>query len=186
MPGPGGRSVAWPVALIVVVVVNTIVMWSDAVGSWWSEQASDDGESILPGFVTDILSGRPDLGDADLHVLAWAVAGFVAVTAAGQWSRSVSKSRSRSTSMSMRIATSWIVTVWAWSVAVEVLQPVVSDTRRFDWIDLVANTLGVVLGASLATWWRWRRSREEDEGPWPDRDTDVTMDPAPRPTGRTR
>jgi hypothetical protein len=182
MPGPGGRPVAWPVALIVVVVVNTIVMWSDAVGSWWSEQASDDGESILPGFVTDILSARPDLGDADLHVLAWAVAGFVAVMAAGRWSTSTSRSM---TIASPWIATAWIVTVWAWSVAVEVLQPVVSDTRRFDWIDLAGNTVGVVLGASLAMWWRWRRSREEDEGPWPGHDTDVTMDPASRPSGRT-
>jgi hypothetical protein len=164
MPAPVGRSVVWRVGLVGIVVINTVVMWSDAVAAWWSDQTggADDGESILPGFVTDILSARPELGDADLHAIAWAAAGFVAVMAARR-SRSVA----------------WLVlAVWAWSVAVEALQPLVSDTRQFAWTDLVGNSLGIVLGAVIAAAWRRRRVRRRDEGPWSGGNADVTMAPS--------
>jgi VanZ family protein len=48
--------------------------------------------------------------------------------------------------------------VWAWSVTVEALQTVVTETRSAQWSDVAANTVGVWLGAA-ATWWWMRRRR---------------------------
>lgn len=139
----------WRVVLAVVVGVNTIVMWSDAVAAWWSSQVApdDDGESVLPGPIRAVLEARPDLGDAELHALAWAVAAFVAVLAVVGARPSAA-----------RVAAA-AGPVWAWSVVVEALQPVVSETRAFEWIDVAGNTVGVVLGAAVAAWWRVRSIR---------------------------
>lgn len=139
------RLVMWWVALAVTVTVNSVVMWSDAVAAWWAEQVGgepDDG-SILPAPIRWLLEARPDLGDAELHALAWALAAFLAAMAVGRaWVR--------------RGPGGAAVTVWVWSVTVEALQPVVSTSRAFEWVDVAGNTAGVGAGVLVASWWRGR------------------------------
>lgn len=122
-----------------VLVAVTAGMWSDSVAAWWGSESSDD--STVPGPIRFLLDLRPDVGEADLHLIVWAVTAALVVIAVG--------------------STRWLVgvaaTVGAWSVAVEALQPVVSDTRGFSWGDVLGNLLGVALGAALvALWWRVR------------------------------
>jgi hypothetical protein len=166
MGGPEPRADTWRasrawqgvVAAVAVVstVVNTIVMWSDGVAAWWSAQVApdDDDESMLPGPLRALLEARPDLGDAELHAVAWSVPAFLAVVALAFGGRGADATSVRRVGVAAGA-------VWAWSVVVESLQPVVSDTRGFEWIDVAGNSVGVVLGAAAATWWcaRARRSR---------------------------
>lgn len=158
------RSLAWWVALVVVVIANTVVMWSDAVAAWWSAQVApdDDAEGRLPGPLRVLIEARPDVGDAELHALAWSVPAFVVVFAAGAAQR-----HRRALPPGVALA---VVGVWVWSVLVEVLQPVVSETRAFEWVDVVGNTAGVVTGAAMAWWWKGRRARSvgrHGDGPDP-------------------
>ncbi len=42
-------------------------------------------------------------------------------------------------------------------IAVEFLQPVLTMYRKFEWMDMVANTAGVLLGLYIFKWLRSRR-----------------------------
>lgn len=150
MPDVERRHVAWQVALAATVVVNTVVMWSDGVAAWWAERVGGDtaGGSVLPAPLRWLFEARPDLGDAELHALAWALAAFLAAMAVGRaWVR--------------RRPGGAAVPVWVWSVAVEALQPVVSTSRTFEWVDVAGNTVGVVAGTLVAAWWHGRTRTNE-------------------------
>jgi hypothetical protein len=127
----------------VVLVLNTTLLLSDQVVGWWRSLIGADGEGgnkPLPGPLAFVFDLRPDTGDADAHLVLWFVAGALAVLAANR-------------------PTVWpAAMVWAWSVTVEALQPVVTETRSAQWSDVAANTVGVWLGAA-ATWWWMRRHR---------------------------
>ncbi|MEX2627278.1 MAG: hypothetical protein WD225_10380 [Ilumatobacteraceae bacterium] len=150
MPDVDRRLLLRWVALAVTVAVNTVVMWSDAVAAWWAEQVGGDpdGGSVLPAPVRWLFESRPDLGDAELHALAWALAAFLAAMAVG-------RARVRCGLGGAALS------VWAWSVTVEALQPVVSTSRGFEWVDVAGNTVGVVAGTLVASWWRGRTRASE-------------------------
>jgi hypothetical protein len=130
------------VACVAVVVFNTWASWSSVVVGWFSRGDDDTGETWVPRFVLWMLQNRPDVGDADIHLIMWFVAGVVitgAVYGRRRWGW-------------------WVVAVWGWSLLLEVLQPVVSTVRGREWIDAVGNTMGIALGAALVLWWRTRRN----------------------------
>jgi glycopeptide antibiotics resistance protein len=131
----------WPFIAAAVVVVNTVLSWSDwVVGLITGPPDGEPGALRLPGWILMLLEARPDTGDAEVHLVIWAAAA-VAVTMAVRTPRRL---------------VPVLVAVWAWSVVVEALQPVITDRRGFEWIDVVGNTVGVVVGAGAVLGWRYR------------------------------
>ena len=146
----------WSVALMLSIALNTAVMWSDRVGAWWAGRVSEDEVGSMPGPFRTVIDLRAPLGDADLHAVAWGVSAVVAVM--------VITARFAPTSADSRRPVGLVLgTVWAWSVTVEVLQPVVSDTRAFEWIDVVGNTVGIAVGGG--TTWAVRARRAARAAP---------------------
>lgn len=117
------RTLVRATALVVIVVV-TVVMWSDeAVG--WSNSIIEGLSGTGQGAST-VLEHRPQ-GDLDLHVVSWALVGAL-------WASSFRSRRVR-----------WwaLAGVAAWSATVESLQPVFTEIRTFQPTDLLGNALGI-------------------------------------------
>lgn len=132
------RSPGWLVLCIAVVVFNTWASWSSAVVVWFGGGDDDDaGSTWVPRFVLWVLNNRPDVGDADIHLIMWLVAGVATTRAlyrSPRWG--------------------WgVVGLWGWSLVLEVLQPVVNPVRSREWVDVVGNTVGIALGVGVALWW---------------------------------
>lgn len=134
-------SMPWVVTTAVVLALNTWATLSDRVVGWLSGGDGDAGETWVPALVLWLLDARPAVGDADLHVAVWFVAGVAATLAVRRMALLV-----------------WVIAaIWAWSVVLEALQPLVSEMRTAQLIDVLGNTVGVVLGVSVVLWWRERR-----------------------------
>ena len=134
-------SMPWAAVTVVVLMVNTWATLSDRLVGWLSADAEASGETWIPAFVLRLIALRPEVGDVDLHVVIWAAAGFAATLAVR---RTVP-----------RIAV--LGALWSWSLALEWLQPIVSDLRTAQVGDIVGNTIGLVLGACAGLWWQERR-----------------------------
>ena len=139
--GTSAGNVGWPVATVLVIALNTWVSLSSAVVRWFGSGDDEASATWVPGFVLWILENRPEVGDADLHVAMWFVAGAVTALAMGQWRR----------------PGWWVVALWVWSLVLEVLQPVVSTVRGREWTDAVGNTVGIVTGVAVVQWRRLGR-----------------------------
>jgi len=129
----------WPVIAVAVLLINTIASWSDRLVDLISGDG-DGGPSRLPQWLVAILEARPDTGDAEIHAAMWAVAAFAVAMA-------VRSTRRRNLALGALLA---------WSAIVEVLQPVITTRRSFQWTDLVGNAVGVALGAAAVMVWRHR------------------------------
>jgi lysylphosphatidylglycerol synthetase-like protein (DUF2156 family) len=120
----------WWIGTAVVLASNTWLTLSDAVVGLMKRDREDRSEARLAQWLIDLIQRRPDFGDAEIHALMWATAALLVVLAVR---------------VRPRIYVASAV-VWVWSIFVEILQPVVSSLRTFQWIDLLGNTIGVVLG----------------------------------------
>jgi hypothetical protein len=123
----------WRLTAILVIAANTWLTLSDAVVRWLQRGDDTPSEAWLPQWVIDLIQSRPDLGDADIHALMWGTATVLVLLAVRHRPRNYLGA----------------VAVWGWSVIVEILQPVVTSTRAFQWGDLLGNTIGVLLGYGL-------------------------------------
>lgn len=133
-----GTNVGWLAACIVIVAINTWASLSSVVVRWLSGGDDDEGGTWVPRVVLWILENRPDVGDADLHVAMWLVAGAVTTLAVGASRRSAW----------------WVAALWVWSLLLEWLQPMVSTVRGSEWTDAVGNTVGIAAGMSVVQWKR--------------------------------
>ena len=75
----------------------------------------------------------------------------------------------------------WTAVGFAASFVVEVAQALVLDTRAATHSDVVANTLGILVGALLGCWWRvGRRRASEGRADLPDRQSSAEELEPPR------
>jgi hypothetical protein len=125
------------VAVWVVMLAGlTAVMWSDRMSAWWGDQSSGDAAPAVPEVlepaVSTVLEARPSTNEADVHVLLWG--GLAAVMMlVFPWP-------------SRRARLVGLAGLFAYSVVVEVLQPVLSS-RSAAWGDVAGNAAGVGLVA---------------------------------------
>jgi lysylphosphatidylglycerol synthetase-like protein (DUF2156 family) len=133
----------WRVTAVAVIAANTYLTLSDAVVRWLQRKDSEPSDAWLPQWMIDLIQARPDLGDAEVHAVMWGIASLIVVLALRQRPR-------------IYIAAA---AVWIWSVIVEILQPVVTSLRGFQWGDVLGNTLGVALGLMIGMWILDRRQR---------------------------
>ena len=73
----------------------------------------------------------PQFKDKIFHILAYALLFWL-------WYRS------RSTPVENKIVVRMAVLIILYGMVIEVLQQVLTDSRRFDWLDALANTIGVI------------------------------------------
>lgn len=137
---------------LVVIWVVTAVLWLDGARGWWVEEVVGEGGAPsrwVPGPINDLANFRTRWGDVHVHVLMWIVPGFlVSLVARRQRWRLV-----------------LVGSVMAWSVVVEVVQPVFAESRRAVLGEAVANVVGVAIGAAIGWWWiRRRRSATASAG----------------------
>lgn len=109
------------------LILVTVLMWSDAVVDWWQSLLAwllETNESATQS----VLDVRPS-GDADLHILVWAMVA---------WAMAVSFVNRR-----------WRVLMFVafWSALVETLQPLFTEIRARQVLDYVGNLVGVTLVA---------------------------------------
>jgi len=123
--------VAWGV-FGAVVVINTLLSVTAWMLDWWREQA-DPAMTSLPRLLEPVLDLRSGASDADVHFFLWSVA---AIT--GWWAVRRAAGRIRS---------AFFVGLWAYTAALELIQRWVPE-RAPQWIDLVANALGIAAGAT--------------------------------------
>lgn len=138
---------------LVLVVGLTAVMWSDRMSAWWGDQSSGDVPPAVPAplepVVSTVLDARPSTNEADVHVLLWGGVAAVMMLVIPWASR-----RARLVALGG---------LFAWSVVVEVLQPVLSS-RSAAWGDVAGNALGIGLVAA-AVWFLPRLRRTPREAP---------------------
>jgi lysylphosphatidylglycerol synthetase-like protein (DUF2156 family) len=133
----------WRITAVAVIAANTWLTLSDAVVRWLQRRDSEPSDAWLPQWVIDLIQARPDLGDAEVHAVMWGVASLLVVLALRHRPR-------------IYFA---VLGVWVWSVIVELLQPVVTSLRGFQWGDVLGNTIGVALGLAIGLWILTRRQR---------------------------
>jgi hypothetical protein len=119
----------WRLTAVVAVAANTWLTLSDAVVRWLQRGDDAPSEAWLPQWVIALIQSRPDLGDADVHAAMWGIATLLVLLALRDRPRIYFGA----------------LGVWLWSVLVEILQPLVTSTRAFQWGDLLGNTVGVLL-----------------------------------------
>ena len=100
-------------------------MWSDTAIQWWSDIVTF-ALRVNEDATTSVMESRPS-GDADLHAVVW---GASAVLLA----YSFTKFRQRVISLAALLA---------WTIAVEISQPLFTELRSRQLTDLVGNALGV-------------------------------------------
>lgn len=116
--------------LVVVTVVNTVMSLSSEVGRWASE--ADPATTRLPSLADPILSSRPDVADADIHVILWCLTGVALAWAlrCATWRRLAAGA----------------CAVFSYSAVVELAQHL-TTSRSAQWIDVAGNAVGVIVGA---------------------------------------
>ena len=119
------RAVMWRVLLFPVIVTNTVLEMSPAVGEWWGRSSSED--SVLPKVVQEVISSRPDTSEGDLHLVMWFVAGALLVLAVRTW----------------RLRVVALLGLWLYSGVIELLQTWLTTSRSGQWSDFAANALGI-------------------------------------------
>ena len=119
-------------------------MWSDTAIQWWSDIVAF-ALRVNEDATTSVMESRPS-GDADLHAVVW---GASAVLLA----YSFTKFRQRVISLAALLA---------WTIAVEISQPLFTELRSRQLTDLVGNALGVgfIVAVVFVQQARNRRSTE--------------------------
>lgn len=134
---------------VTLVVALTAVMWSDRMSTWWGDQSSGDSPPAVPAplqpAVTTVLEARPSTNEADVHVLLWGgVTALMMVLV--PWA-------------SRRARLGGLAGLFAYSLAVEALQPVMSG-RSASWGDVAGNAVGIgVVAVGVVLLGRLRRGR---------------------------
>jgi hypothetical protein len=123
-------GLAWWCGATVVLGSNTWLTLSDSVVGMLQGNQQDGSQTGLAQWLIELNQRRPDFGDAEIHAVMWGTAVILVVIAV--------RVRPR-----IYVAAG---VVWMWSILVEVLQPVVSSLRTFQWLDIAGNTIGVTLG----------------------------------------
>ena len=119
------RNRAYSAGAIFAIVFTTALMWSDTAISWWSN-IIEFALSINSTAAQEVLNSRPS-GDADLHALVWGSCA-VAVGFAVNWKK-------------LRFA---FVTLFGWTVCVEIAQPWFTTMRSRQLSDLLGNCVGIM------------------------------------------
>lgn len=119
------RNRAYNAGAVVAIVSMTALMWSDTAISWWSN-IIEFALRINSTATQEVLDSRPS-GDADLHALAWGVCA-VAVGFAVNWQK-------------LRFA---LITLFGWTVCVEIAQPWFTTMRSRQLSDLLGNSVGIM------------------------------------------
>jgi len=119
------RNRAYSAGAIVAIVFTTALMWSDTAISRWSG-IIEFALRINSTAIQEVLDSRPS-GDADLHALVWGGCA-VAVGFAVNWKK-------------LRFA---FVTLFGWTVCVEIAQPWFTTMRSRQLSDLLGNCVGIM------------------------------------------
>ena len=119
-------------------------MWSDTAIQWWSDIVTF-ALRVNEDATTSVMESRPS-GDADLHAVVW---GASAVLLA----YSCTKFRQRVISLAALLA---------WTIAVEISQPLFTDLRARQLADLVGTALGVGFVAAVVFVQQARSRRTTD------------------------
>jgi hypothetical protein len=119
------RNRAYNAGVIVAIVSTTALMWSDTAISWWSN-IIEFALRINSTATQEVLDSRPS-GDADLHALVWGGCA-VAVGFAVNWQK-------------LRFA---LITLFGWTVCVEIAQPWFTTMRSRQMSDLLGNSVGIL------------------------------------------
>jgi hypothetical protein len=119
------RNRAYNAGAIVAIVSTTALMWSDTAISWWSN-IIEFALRINSTATQEVLDSRPS-GDADLHALVWGGCA-VAVGFAVNWQK-------------LRFA---LITLFGWTVCVEIAQPWFTTMRSRQMSDLLGNSVGIL------------------------------------------
>jgi len=136
----------WPtrqtraVLLVVVIVTNSTLELSSAVGEWWGR--SSDSPSALPSVVRDVVASRPETNEGDVHLIMWFVAAALLLLTLSRW----------------RPRILGLTVMWLYTGLLELLQSSLTTSRSAQWSDLGANALGIAsAGAAVAIAERVRR-----------------------------
>jgi hypothetical protein len=113
------------VVACLVIGLATALMWSDTAIQWWSDIVTF-ALRVNEDATTSVMESRPS-GDADLHAVVWGVS-------AALLAYSFTKFRQRVISLAALLA---------WTIAVEISQPLFTELRSRQLTDLVGNALGV-------------------------------------------
>jgi hypothetical protein len=119
------RNRAYNAGAIVAIVSTTALMWSDTAISWWSN-IIEFALRINSTATQEVLDSRPS-GDADLHALVWGGCA-VAVGFAVNWQK-------------LRFV---LITLFGWTVCVEIAQPWFTTMRSRQVSDLLGNSVGIL------------------------------------------
>lgn len=119
------RNRAYNAGAIVAIVSTTALMWSDTAISWWSN-IIEFALRINSTATQEVLDSRPS-GDADLHALVWGGCA-VAVGFAVNWQK-------------LRFV---LITLFGWTVCVEIAQPWFTTMRSRQMSDLLGNSVGIL------------------------------------------
>lgn len=119
------RNRAYNAGAIVAIVSTTVLMWSDTAISWWSN-IIEFALRINSTATQEVLDSRPS-GDADLHALVWGGCA-VAVGFAVNWQK-------------LRFV---LITLFGWTVCVEIAQPWFTTMRSRQMSDLLGNSVGIL------------------------------------------
>jgi hypothetical protein len=119
------RNRAYNAGAIVAIVSTTALMWSDTAISWWSN-IIEFALRINSTATQEVLDSRPS-GDADLHALVWGGCA-VAVGFAVNWQK-------------LQFA---LITLFGWTVCVEIAQPWFTTMRSRQMSDLLGNSVGIL------------------------------------------
>ena len=123
-----------------LLAVVTAFMWSDAVIGWW-QSTIEFFLRVNEDVTESVMESRPG-GDADLHVLVWAMVGMVFAWAyRAAWPAT-------------------LLVLLAWSALVETLQPVFTEVRSRQLSDYVGNSIGIVAAGFVV--WVFTRLRRAD------------------------
>jgi hypothetical protein len=132
------------VVAFLVIGLATALMWSDTAIQWWSDIVAF-ALRVNENATSSVMDNRPS-GDADAHAVMWgACAALLAF--------SFTKFRHRMISLAALLV---------WTIAVEIGQPLFTELRSRQFIDLVGNALGVgfIVAVVFVQQARNRRSTE--------------------------
>lgn len=137
--GPGGRAPEGlrPVALVLALVAvgaNTVLMLADRAPGLLS-RVGRRLDATAPRTAARVASEARDHGsDTLVHILVWAVPALLLTLAAWSWGSALLANAG----------------LFAYSLVVELAQPLLSVTRELQPADMAANLAGVTLGVATA------------------------------------
>jgi hypothetical protein len=132
------------VVAFLVIGLATALMWSDTAIQWWSDIVAL-AFRVNENATTSVMDNRPS-GDADLHAVVWGVSAVLLAY-------SFTKFRQRVISLAALLA---------WTIAVEISQPLFTELRSRQLTDLVGNASGVGFVAAMVVLQQARNRRSTE------------------------